>query len=102
MPLTMFWPSAPASPVSAPRNARFLPHRALLLPLLPLVSLLLSFDEPQALRVSAATPASAANARRDFLERIIFPPLSGWMRSNPSTRSRLCGTLAPQDRRGSE
>src|SRR5690349_13968648 len=29
MPLTMFWPSAPAPPVSAPRKARFLPQSAL-------------------------------------------------------------------------
>src|SRR4051812_18708052 len=74
MPLTMFWPSAPASPVSAPRNARFLPHSALFEPLSPL-ELLLSSEDPQALRVRAATPTSAARPRRDFLERIIFPPL---------------------------
>src|SRR4051812_23744242 len=63
MPLTMFWPRAPASPVRAPRNARFLPHRALFeLPLSPL-ELLSSLLEPQALRVSAAIPANATRPR---------------------------------------
>src|SRR4051794_40127689 len=89
MPLTMFWPSAPASPVSAPRKARFLPQSALLaLPLSPLSPL--SSDDPHAaVRVSAATPASAANPRRNFLERNIFPPSSGWMRDRRSAQSRV-------------
>src|SRR4051812_25329986 len=58
MPLTMFWPRAPAPPVSAPRKAMFLPH-SLRAPLDLVLLSLLRPDEPQALRVSAATPARA-------------------------------------------
>src|SRR4051812_35017889 len=74
IPPTMFWPSAPASPVRAPMNARFLPQRALLalpsdeppsLPLPPPLSLL-----PQALSIRPVA-ATAARTRADLVKRIM-------------------------------